>query len=601
MRTKGWVTMSAIPVSVHILLRRIWLKISYRRKLQFSILLGLIVASSFAEFLNIGAVLPFLSVLVAPDKFYEMPQLQFIIKFFNIKSSADLVAPVIILFGALVVFANFMRLVVVWASVRLSSSVGADLSIEVYKRTLYQPYIVHVSRNSSDVINVVTSQVNYAVLTITMLINLLGSLIMLVAILIAICMVDPIIAFISLGGFGAIYLIVIRLTRKKLNNASHRISIESARVIKILQEGLGGIRDVLLDGNQETYSLIFHNADTGLRRAQGNIEIMSFAPRYGVETLSLLLILAISYFLVSSDGGVIHAIPILGALALGAQRMLPVVQLAYVSLTGIRGNKFALLATLELLDQALPLSAVGGSKNKSFNSEIKLEHVRYKYPEQNYWVLDDVNLIIRKGERVGFIGKTGSGKSTLLDLIMGLLEPTQGKFTVDGVVISQNNIRGWQKHLAHVPQYIYLSDNSIEENIAFGIPKNLIDVERVKECAAQAQISEMIDSWPLGYQTPVGERGVRLSGGQRQRIGIARALYKNASVIIFDEATSALDGETEDSVINAIDGLGSNLTILMIAHRLTTLKGCSKIIELKDGVIANTGSYQELALRANLE
>lgn len=593
--------MSAIPVSVHILLRRIWLKISYRRKLQFSILLGLIVASSFAEFLNIGAVLPFLSVLVAPDKFYEMPQLQFIIKFFNIKSSADLVAPVIILFGALVVFANFMRLVVVWASVRLSSSVGADLSIEVYKRTLYQPYIVHVSRNSSDVINVVTSQVNYAVLTITMLINLLGSLIMLVAILIAICMVDPIIAFISLGGFGAIYLIVIRLTRKKLNNASHRISIESARVIKILQEGLGGIRDVLLDGNQETYSLIFHNADTGLRRAQGNIEIMSFAPRYGVETLSLLLILAISYFLVSSDGGVIHAIPILGALALGAQRMLPVVQLAYVSLTGIRGNKFALLATLELLDQALPLSAVGGSKNKSFNSEIKLEHVRYKYPEQNYWVLDDVNLIIRKGERVGFIGKTGSGKSTLLDLIMGLLEPTQGKFTVDGVVISQNNIRGWQKHLAHVPQYIYLSDNSIEENIAFGIPKNLIDVERVKECAAQAQISEMIDSWPLGYQTPVGERGVRLSGGQRQRIGIARALYKNASVIIFDEATSALDGETEDSVINAIDGLGSNLTILMIAHRLTTLKGCSKIIELKDGVIANTGSYQELALRANLE
>ena len=587
--------MNPIQTSIWSLLKRLWCALGAKRKIQFSILLQLMIISSFAEFLNIGAVLPLLSLLVAPDKFIELPQIQEFMRFFNIQSGSEFIAIALISFGFVVVFANAMRMIVVWANVRLSSSVGADLSIEVYKRTLHQPYIVHLSRNSSDVINVVTGQVNYAVLTIAMVMNLVGSVIMLAAMVIAIWLVDPRIATAALVGFSLIYLLVAGITRARLNNASRRISMESARVVKTLQEGLGGIRDVLIDGNQEVYSSIFHQADSRLRRARGNIEIMSFIPRFGVETLSLLFILSLAYYLMDSNGGLADAIPILGALAIGAQRMLPLAQLVYVSVTGIRGNKYSLIDTLNLLDQPLPQVVLDQGVNVSFDSKIILQNVSFKYPGGDKWVLNDINFSIRKGERVGIIGKTGGGKSTLLDLVMGLLEPSEGKIMIDGVVVTPKNIGGWQKHIAHVPQSIYLADCSIGENIAFGIPRNLIDFDRVRQCAEQAQISTIIESWSNGFETMVGERGVRLSGGQRQRIGIARALYKNADVIIFDEATSALDSETEASVINAIDNLSSGLTIVMIAHRLTTLKGCSKIIELSNGLISRECSYEQIA------
>lgn len=577
------------------LLRRLWKHISKRRRIQFWILLFLMVTSSFAEILNIGAVMPFLGVLIEPEKIYNIKQLHPIIEFLGIKSSRELLLPVILIFGVLVVLTNMMRLTVIWCSTRLSSSVGADLSISVYRRTLYQPYLVHVSRSSSEVISVVIGKVNLAVLTITMTLNLIGAFIMLSAILIAILIIDPLVALVAFGGFGLIYLVIIRLMRSRLSRSSERIAIESTRVLKTLQEGLGGIRDILLDGTQEIYSSIFHRADVRARRAQGNVEIISFSPRYGVETLSLLLILCLTYFLTTKPGGLGSAIPVLGALALGAQRMLPVLQLAYGSWTGIRGNKTSLQDALDMLDQPLPdKSYFEGLKPLPFNNELSLSNIGFYYSPQSKWVLKNVNLVIPKGARMGFIGKTGSGKSTLLDIIMGLLQPSEGQIMVDGTPLKASNYRGWQSHIAHVPQMIYLSDNSVEENIAFGVPKEEIDSERVKWCATQAQIAEIIEAWPMKYQTNVGERGVRLSGGQRQRIGIARALYKKADVIIFDEATSALDNETEEAVIKAIEGLGSNLTILMIAHRVTTLRGCSQIIELKDGGNIDLGGYENI-------
>jgi ATP-binding cassette subfamily B protein len=253
-----------------------------------------------------------------------------------------------------------------------------------------------------------------------------------------------------------------------------------------------------------------------------------------------------------------------------------------------------------MLDQPLPdQSYLEGIKALPFNAELRLNNVGFQYSPQSNRVIKNINLVIPKGARMGFIGKTGSGKSTLLDLIMGLLQPSEGLITVDGTPLNASNYRGWQRHVAHVPQMIYLSDNSIEENIAFGVPKEEIDHERVKRCATQAQIAEIIETWPMKYQTNVGERGVRLSGGQRQRIGIARALYKKADVIIFDEATSALDNETEEAVIKAIEGLGNNLTILIIAHRLTTLRGCTQIVELDQGSISRIGSYQNIILEAS--
>jgi ABC-type bacteriocin/lantibiotic exporter with double-glycine peptidase domain len=215
-------------------------------------------------------------------------------------------------------------------------------------------------------------------------------------------------------------------------------------------------------------------------------------------------------------------------------------------------------------------------------------------------VIKDIDHNLAKGSRVGFIGTTGSGKSTLLDIVMGLLQPTNGLIRIDGQSITVGNHRSWQAHIAHVPQTIFLADGTIEENIAFGIPRHQIDYELVKQAAYQAQIASIIETWPEKYQTFVGERGIRLSGGQRQRIGIARALYKQSDVIIFDEATSALDSETEQSVIQAIEGLDKNLTILMIAHRLTTRQSCQRIIELGDGRIKRCGTCEEIVNQSKL-
>ena len=261
---------------------------------------------------------------------------------------------------------------------------------------------------------------------------------------------------------------------------------------------------------------------------------------------------------------------------------------------------------LSLLDQPLPQYALEVENTSdivrvtpiSFEKELCLKNLSFRYiadgTENTSWVLKNINLTITRNSRIGFMGVTGSGKSTLLDIIMGLLPPVSGEFTVDGESITNKNRRAWQAHIAHVPQNIYLSDSTIEENIAFGVSKEKINHQQVKKAAKQAQIAKLIEGWREGYQTFVGERGIRLSGGQRQRIGIARALYKEANVLIFDEATSALDNETEQAVMEAIEGLGKNLTILIIAHRLTTLKGCDRIIKLDKNNIVYDGSYEEL-------
>ena len=229
-----------------------------------------------------------------------------------------------------------------------------------------------------------------------------------------------------------------------------------------------------------------------------------------------------------------------------------------------------------------------------FQNAIRFDGVRFRYTNDGPWVLDGLNLTIRKGARVGFVGSTGSGKSTTLDLLMGLLMPTEGTLLVDGVPIIGNRVRAWQRTIAHVPQSIYLADTSLAENIALGVPRESIDIERVRQVARQAQIAEFIDSGPGGYDASVGERGIRLSGGQRQRIGIARALYKQASVLVFDEATSALDNATEQSVMDAIDQLNRDLTILLIAHRLTTVRRCDIIVELEHGRIVAQGTFEQL-------
>jgi ATP-binding cassette subfamily B protein len=555
----------------------------------------LMILASFAEIVSIGAVLPFLAVLAAPSRIFEHPAAQPFIQTLALTGPEQLLLPLTIIFGLAALMAGAMRLLLLWVSTRLSFATGADLSISIYRRTLYQPYAVHVARNSSEIINGISNKTNGVINTITMILNLISSSVMLSAILIALLTVDPVTALAAFGGFGVIYAFIIWLTRNRLLINSQRMARESTHVIKSLQEGLGGIRDVLIDGSQATYCQIYLNADLPLRRAQANSSFISASPRYAMEALGMLLIAVLAYILAQQTDGIAKAIPVLGALALGAQRLLPVLQQAYVAWSSIQGGQASLQDTLELLDQPLPDYAdQAAAMPLPFREHITLKQLSFRYGPQTPWVLNNFNLTIAKGSRIGFIGITGSGKSTLLDVVMGLLQPTEGTLEIDSQPITIANHRAWQAHIAHVPQAIFLTDSTIEENIAFGVPKDQIDHQRVRQAAQQAQIADSIESWPKQYQTFVGERGIRLSGGQRQRIGIARALYKQADVIIFDEATSALDNETEQAVMQAIEGLSKDLTLLIIAHRLTTLKNCTQIVELGESGIKRAGSYQDI-------
>jgi ATP-binding cassette, subfamily B, bacterial PglK len=557
------------------------------------------IIASLAEIISIGAVLPFLGILTAPEQVFQHSLMQPVIQILALTEPKQLILPLTILFITAALLAGVIRLTLLYALTRFTFATGADLSINIYRRTLYQEYEVHVSRNSSEVINGIITKTNTVISgVISPILNLISSIILLIGIMGALFSINPTIALSASIGFGLLYGMVIRYTKTHLKDKSKTIADQSNKMIKSLQEGLGGIRDVLIDGTQQFYCKIYRKADLPLRRASGNIVFIGGSPKFVMEAIGMMLIAGLAYLMTQQEGGVVTAIPVLGALALGAQRLLPALQKAYSSYSSIKGSKSSFEDVLNLLNQRLPEYADQPLPEPiPFAKEIKLNNLNFRYSEDSPWVLKNISLSLKKGSRIGFMGATGNGKSTLIDIIMGLLPPTEGGLMIDNQIINNQNRRAWQAHIAHVPQNIYLSDSTIEENIAFGIEKKLINHQRVKKAAKQAQISELIEQWKDGYQTFVGERGVRLSGGQRQRIGIARALYKQADVLIFDEATSALDNETEQAVMKALDDLGEEITILIIAHRLSTLKDCSNIIKLDKDYLFYTGSYKEIVNR----
>jgi ATP-binding cassette, subfamily B, bacterial PglK len=576
--------------------KRLWHHLSKHRTKQLVLLLLLMIVASILEVVSLGAVLPFLGVLIAPEQIFQHAYAQPLISVLALSEPRQLILPITILFIMAVLLAGVVRLLLLYVMTRLSHAIGADLSINIYRRTLYQPYATHVARNSSEVINGIIIKTNTVIGGILApILTLISSILILVGVVAALFFINIVVALLASISFGFLYWLVIRYTKNHLKDNSQIIADQSTQMLKSLQEGLGGIRDVLIDGTQKFYCQLYRNADLPLRRASGNNKFIAGSPRYVMEAIGMILIAGLAYMLTQQQGGMVTAIPMLGALALGAQRLLPALQQAYSSYSSIKGSKSSFEDVLDLLDQSLPEYANHPApKLIQFNEEIKLTNLSFRYTKESPWVLKNINLNLKKGSHIGFIGSTGSGKSTLLDVIMGLLPATEGSLAIDRQSINDKNRRSWQAHIAHVPQKIYLSDGSVEENIAFGVPKDKINHQQVKIAAQQAQIAQLIEQWQGGYQTFVGERGIRLSGGQRQRIGVARALYKKANVLIFDEATSALDNETERDVMEAIKGLGNEITVLIIAHRLTTLKDCDKVVELGNNHILSIGSYQEI-------
>jgi ATP-binding cassette subfamily B protein len=576
------------------LLKDLWLFQSKRRKIQFFALLGLMILATMLEVVSLSAVIPFLGILTDPETVYSLSAMKPLIDYANIKDPSGLILPITSTFIIVVMITAAVRLLLLYISIKFSFAVGADLSVNIYRRTLYQDYSIHVSRNSSEVINGIirkTSTVSNGV--VTPLLTVTTALSLVIGITTALIFISIEVALISFFGFGLIYSLIILYSKKRLHNNGECIAKESNKVVQSLQEGLGGIRDVLLDNNQEFYCKLYRNSDIPLRNAAGNNQFVSNSPRFLMEAAGMSLIAILAYFMIQ-EGGAVGVLPVLGALALGAQRLLPALQQSYASYTTFIGSIPEFRDAMILLKQPLPKLNEINIEPLLFKNMITLNNVSFRHSEDLPYVLKNINLNFKKGSCTGFIGVTGSGKTTLLDIIMMLHKPSSGNLEVDSEIIDANNKRSWQANISHVPQSVYLSDSTIEENIAFGIESNLIDKDKVKKAAAQAEISDMIEKLDDGYLTMVGEGGLMLSGGQRQRIGIARALYKQSSVLIFDEATSALDSMTEKKIMNTISNLDKNLTIFIIAHRITTLKDCDQIIDLSNLGNAVVRKYNEI-------
>jgi ABC-type multidrug transport system fused ATPase/permease subunit len=584
-------------ISIFRLINGLWLHISKKRKWQIIAVLTLMLLTAILEILSIGALLPFLSILMSPEgEISNASKLFLYLSNFGFEPKVNSLYSLTLLFIALSMLAGAVRLLLLWSNMKLSFGIGADFSNDIYRKTLYQKYQVHIKRNSSDVISGVMGKTNHVISNVVLpLLTIISSFVIISSLLAFAVLISPLISLVIYGGFFVIYASIILITRKKLYADSIKFSKESSRMVKVLQEALGGIRDIILNSSQQIFCDIYRDTDKKFRAAQLSSQFIGQCPRYIIEALGISLIAATAYYFVDRGDSVTQIVPILAALALSSQRMLPMLQQAYSSWTNIQSGQAALADILDLLNQPLPSYLVGDvSPCINFEHSIQVRNVSFKYLGTDKIVLQNLNFQIDKGDCIGIIGETGCGKSTMVDLLMGLMEPSGGEILIDGELLGNENQHTWMKFISHVPQNIYLCDGTIYENIAFGISKNKINYEKINKAAAQAKILDTIETWPDGFNTIVGENGIRLSGGQRQRIGIARALYKDADLLVFDEATSSLDADTEDDLMRAIDFHFSNLTIIMIAHRISTLKNCNKIFVVSNGTIKKITSYENI-------
>jgi len=576
-------------------MRQLYRFLSRARKKQILSIILLSFIAAFAEIASIGALVPFIGVITNPDMVMSNETIIVILHSIGVTTASEMIPFFAFTFSLIVIVSGLIRYTLLWLQTRFSFAVGGDLVRNIYEKKLYQDYEIHVSENTSDVMSAITIKVRDVVNQIVgPCITLVSSALLLLSIATFLIILDPLIALMAFGLFGTMYVVIAMLVKERLVKHGRIMTDNQNLIVKAVQEGLGGIRDVILDSVQGVFLKRFIDYDLRARASTIDIMVISQAPKFIVESIGLVLIAIAAYVLIVIMGREGDVIATLGALGLGAQRMLPILQQAYWSHSQITGGGKSLTDVVNLLADKAPDPL--GYEKLSFNDRLTLSEMSYTYPGAVVSTLDKVSIDVPKGSKIGIIGETGSGKSTVVDLIMGLLLPTSGSIKIDGVrIVKSINLGTWRNLVSHVAQDIFLTDDTVSSNIAFGVPEEHVNSERVRIVAEICQLGSVIEGLPNKYNSMVGERGSSLSGGQKQRLGIARALYKKSDVIIFDEATSALDARTEEKIIDAISLFDSNITIFMIAHRTNTLRHCNSIWQVGYGGV-EIFSYKDLVV-----
>lgn len=562
--------------------------LSPRRRWQLWALMGLMGISAALELATLASLVPFLAVIEGKEisqTFLKWLQMA------GVRQGPISTQLVFIIFIGTATLSTVSRLLLAWISTRLTFAMGADLSAALVESTLVQPYRYHVQHNSSETISGLSKVHTVLHGIFTPLVQMVISTILTLATLAALLAINTPLTLLILLVLPVSYAVIFLGSRYELARHSKSIAADEQERVQTVQEAVGGIRDVILYRHQTLYTDRFARTEHRLRRAQAINSFLGSSPRHIIELVGLLLIATVCYVATVGNDPTTSVIALMGPVVLGMQRMLPQVQQIYYGWASLVANKDSLDDVLRVLQ--LPRPRHTAAREVSFERSIEFRGVSFRHPERARETLSDVSFAISKGARVGIVGNTGSGKSTLVDLFMGLLEPSSGQIYIDGKALNPATVDSWQNKIAHVPQSIYLSDASIADNIALGVPADEQDAARLQTVCRAAQLSDLLRTLPAGIDTIVGEGGVKLSGGQKQRIGIARALYRNGRVLVLDEATSALDSETESRVIREINQLSPDMTILMIAHRKSTLRACGAIFHVTSGQVTRlaTSTY----------
>lgn len=585
--------------------KKAWALLDGQERRNAWITLGVIVVGAFSAVFMVGSIMPFLAVLADPDRIRSVSALSWAYEWFGFTSDyAFLVVLGLVSFGVILA-ANGIQIAKTWVVARYTLMRTHSISYRLMVAYLRQPYEFFLNRHSGEMGTRILSEAGSAVQQfLRPAADLIASALTVLALLGFLIWIEPVIAIVALALLGGIYGAIFAFSRRLLGRLGRvRVEANSAR-FRIANEALGGIKDIKLLGREGAYAARFAVPSQRMARTQVTVQVIAQVPQFALQAVAfggiILLCLALldPARLADGSGAALGDIlPTLGVFAFAGQRLMPELSKLYRALATLQSGA----AAVDIVYEDLVQKAGAGHlprdlpKGLGLTRGLQLDAVFYRYPNAEAAGLRDITLDIRAGEKIGIVGSTGAGKTTLADVVLGLLAPTQGALRVDGVAVTADTLRAWQQSVGYVPQDIFLTDASVSENIALGVPPSEIDQPRVYEAARIAQLDAFIRAdLPQGYDTHVGERGVRLSGGQRQRIGIARALYHAADLIVFDEATSALDNLTEREVMAAIDALPGDKTVLMIAHRLSTVRRCDRIVVLDRGQVVGCDSWDAL-------
>lgn len=571
-------------------------------KIKIGLLFGMMLLAAFLELLGIGMIPAFVAIVADPARVLKYKQLSELYQFLNITNARDL-----LIYGgsALIgvyIIKNGYLLIYHYLEARFVFNRRYTFSHKLMTAYMQAPYTFYLERNSSELLRNTNNEVNIMVNNVLLpILKVSKELIMGVVVVLFLLLAEPTITMIIsivMGGMAGSFLII---TRKRMNDLGLKAQEFRKGMLKAAQQGFGGIKDARVLNREGEFIETFRSMAYQSSQLQLMKNFISSIPRPTVETLSVGGIMLIAVIMVLQERPISSIVPIVAMFGVAIVRLIPAIHQVTQLLTDLRFNIASVNPVyddLTLLKEATQAFRSDRRKNQKLElrKSIVIDNLYYQYPKSTEQALNGVNLEIPYGNAVALVGSSGSGKTTLADSLLGLLVPQKGAILVDGVNISES-ISGWQQNIGYIPQFIYLSDDTLKRNIAFGLPDDKIENEKILKAVELAQLSDLIEHLPQGIDTVIGERGTRLSGGQRQRVGIARALYHEPHVLVMDEATSALDNITEHQIIEAIEALKGNRTVIMIAHRLTTVMNCDVLFFMENGKIVDKGSYSELLKR----